>query len=95
MHNSSDDTYICSVLFNYYTMIKIQDMSFGYTSSRPIFSGFHLELGGGMVCGLLGKNGVGKSTLLHLAAGLLRPTAGSVTYRGTATFARHQAGELA
>ena len=63
-------------------------MSFGYTSSRPIFSGFHLELGGGMVCGLLGKNGVGKSTLLHLAAGLLRPTAGSVTYRGTATFAR-------
>ena len=69
-------------------MITIQDMSFGYTSSRPIFSGFHLELGGGMVCGLLGKNGVGKSTLLHLAAGLLRPTAGSVTYRGTATFAR-------
>lgn len=69
-------------------MITIQDMSFGYTSSKPIFSGFHLELGGGMVCGLLGKNGVGKSTLLHLAAGLLRPTAGSVTYRGTATFAR-------
>ena len=69
-------------------MIKIQDMSFGYSSAKRIFTGFDLELGGGMVCGLLGKNGVGKSTLLHLAAGLLRPTAGSVTYRGTATFAR-------
>ena len=44
-------------------MIKIQDMSFGYSSAKRIFTGFDLELGGGMVCGLLGKNGVGKSTL--------------------------------
>jgi len=36
----------------------------------------------GKVVGLVGPNGAGKTTLLHLAVGLLRPSAGSITVLG-------------
>jgi ABC-2 type transport system ATP-binding protein len=36
----------------------------------------------GRVVGLVGPNGAGKSTLMHLAVGLLRPNAGSITVLG-------------
>jgi ABC-2 type transport system ATP-binding protein len=41
-----------------------------------------LEIPRGRVVGLVGPNGAGKSTLLNLAAGLLRPTAGSIQVLG-------------
>jgi ABC-2 type transport system ATP-binding protein len=41
-----------------------------------------LEIPAGRVTGLVGKNGAGKSTLLNLAAGLLRPTTGTIEVCG-------------
>ncbi len=42
-----------------------------------------LTLRAGEIVGLLGRSGSGKSTLLRIVSGLLRPTAGSVHWRGT------------
>ncbi len=60
--------------------IKVQNVNFKYKGSkRQVLSNMYLELQENRICGLLGKNGVGKSTLLYLIAGLLRPTKGMVT----------------
>lgn len=51
-------------------MIKIENISYGYKSNHPIFNDISLEIGNG-IYGLLGENGVGKTTLIHLLCGLL------------------------
>lgn len=65
------------------TMIKVEGLTFGYGSKRPVFRDFSLELSAGQVIGLLGKNGTGKSTLLYLMSGLIRPQQGTITMNGT------------
>jgi branched-chain amino acid transport system ATP-binding protein len=47
-----------------------------------ILHGVTLEIGPGEVVGLLGRNGVGKSTTLKAIAGLVHPSAGEVLYEG-------------
>lgn len=70
-------------------MIEVSDISFKYAGSKtPVFSDFSLKIGEGRICGLLGKNGMGKSTLLYLISGLLRPQSGSVAIDGVETSRR-------
>lgn len=64
------------------TMIEIENLGFGYHRKRPVFSGLDLSLKTGHIYGLLGKNGVGKTTLLKLMSGLLFPKAGTVNIMG-------------
>jgi heme exporter protein A len=45
---------------------------------RTVFAGVSFSLGAGEALAVTGPNGVGKSTLLRLAAGLLAPAAGSI-----------------
>jgi heme exporter protein A len=49
---------------------------------RILFSGLTLSLGAGEAALVSGPNGIGKSSLLRLIAGLLTPAAGSVTCEG-------------
>lgn len=54
---------------------------------RVLFSGVSFALGAGGVLTVGGPNGVGKSSLLRLAAGLLRAEAGIVTCAGDVALA--------
>ena len=64
-------------------MIEVEDLSFSYGRRKTkVLDGFSMSLNKGSVYGLLGKNGTGKSTLLYLMAGLLRPQTGKVYYKG-------------
>lgn len=62
-------------------MIRFTGISkhFGDPPARvDALRGIDLEIPEGQMCAVMGASGSGKSTLLHLAAGLLKPDAGSV-----------------
>ena len=64
-------------------MIEVDNLSFSYGRRKvKVLDGLSMKLDKGSVYGLLGKNGTGKSTLLYLMAGLLRPQTGNVLYNG-------------
>lgn len=64
-------------------MLEIKNLNYSYgKSQKPIFNDFSLNLECGNVYGLLGRNGVGKSTLLYLMSGLLIPKCGNMTFKG-------------
>lgn len=70
-------------------MVTIDRLSFKYPGTKHnIFEQFSLELHPNKIYGLLGKNGTGKSTLLYLISGLLRPKAGKVSFDGAETILR-------
>ncbi|MGI8720737.1 MAG: ABC transporter ATP-binding protein [Geodermatophilaceae bacterium] len=61
--------------------LQITGLTSGYGRST-VLQGVDLDVADGRVLGLLGRNGVGKTTLIHTVMGLVRPTAGSITLNG-------------
>ena len=62
-------------------LVKVEDIHTYYGKSH-ILHGVSLEVGAGEVVGLLGRNGVGKSTTLKSIMGLVSPSEGKVTFQG-------------
>jgi branched-chain amino acid transport system ATP-binding protein len=62
-------------------MLALQDLHAHYGKSH-VLHGVSLRVERGEVVGLLGRNGVGKSTTLKAAMGLVRASAGHVTFDG-------------
>jgi len=71
-------------------MLQMQSMTFGY-GKRSLFEDLDLSLEPGSVHGLLGLNGAGKTSLLKIAAGALRPERGLVRVFGREPGAREAA----
>ncbi|ATL46005.1 ABC transporter ATP-binding protein [Chitinophaga caeni] len=63
-------------------MISIKNVSYAYRGKEKVLNDVNLQLDMGKVYGLLGKNGIGKSTLLGLLSGLLFPGSGEILVGG-------------
>ncbi len=57
-------------------MIQTQGLSFSYTSAKMSFPDIHCKPGNTLL--ITGASGKGKTTLLHLLAGLLKPATGRI-----------------
>lgn len=63
------------------TLIDIQNLSFA-RGSRPIFDDLTVSIPKGKVTAIMGPSGTGKTTLLKLIAGQLKPDSGRITVEG-------------
>jgi len=71
-------------------MIQINDLSFSYSRNK-VFDSLTLSLEKGNVYGLLGQNGVGKTTLLKIMAGLLKSEQAACLVNGFHPYKRQPA----
>ncbi|WP_392558339.1 phospholipid ABC transporter ATP-binding protein MlaF [Orbus mooreae] len=60
-------------------LVEIHDMSF-YRGSRPIYKNMSLSVPKGKVTAIMGPSGIGKTTLLRLIGGQLKPQSGSILF---------------
>lgn len=60
------------------TLLSLREIDFAYEGSVPVLKDFSLSLNRGDRLAILGPNGVGKSSLLKLIAGIHQPTQGEV-----------------
>ncbi len=64
-------------------LIELRQITFAYPGApRPVFQDFNFQLLPDNHLGLIGPNGCGKTTMLHLIMGLLRPQAGDIIIFG-------------
>ena len=68
-------------------MIQIRDLGFSYSGNK-VLENISIDLKEGHIYGLLGGNGVGKTTLLTLICGLKKPQSGKIDIDGHAPYDR-------
>lgn len=60
-------------------VLQVTDLSFGFEENKPLFTDVHIHIQRGERVALVGPNGVGKTTLLHVLTSTLTPSTGDFT----------------
>src|ERR1700694_4339113 len=68
-------------------LLELKGLGAGY-GGGDILQGFDLSVAEGSLTCIVGPNGAGKSTVLRVVSGLLRPTSGTVQFRGESLVGR-------
>jgi len=68
-------------------LLHVEDLSFGFEDRKSLFEDLSFVLKKGECLGIIGKNGKGKSTLLNVLAGQLKPKSGEIKMHPTTSFA--------
>ena len=63
-------------------MLRIEGLSAGY-SAIPVLSGVSIKVDAGQFVAIVGPNGAGKTTLFKTISGIVKPSAGSITFEST------------
>ncbi len=75
--------------------LEISNVSYAYQRDASVLENVSLSVQPAERLGVLGPNGGGKTTLLHLALGLLAPTSGAIRVAGESPEAARKQGRLA
>ena len=62
-------------------MLRLEGVEGGYGQGRVLF-GMDLAAEAGQVVSLIGRNGMGKTTTVRTIMGLMRPSAGAISFEG-------------
>ena len=62
--------------------VRLAGVTFGYDPKRPVLRGIDMAVPRGRVVAIMGGSGCGKTTILRLIGGQLRPQAGTITIAG-------------
>ncbi|MFL6815228.1 MAG: ABC transporter ATP-binding protein [Bradyrhizobium sp.] len=71
-------------------MLRIDGLIAGY-SAIPVLNGVSIKIGRGQFVAIVGPNGAGKTTLFKTISGIVRPTAGTITFEETNLLSVHPA----
>lgn len=63
-------------------LLRVDNVTAGYAQDIDVLADVSLSIAAGEVCGLIGLNGAGKSTVVKTICGFLVPKAGTIEFKG-------------
>ena len=84
--NSEIKNYQENVIFNLSNEIKIKNLGFSFSNKKNVFKDINLSIKKNSAICIYGPSGIGKSTLLDLLLGILRPSKGDINCDGISIY---------